>query len=122
MPIEVYTEEYFMRQALLEAEKALEAGEIPVGLEAGHVHGISTKTFHINAVVPHDVSVEPIIMPHFPMLFVLKPGFENLQQFKSVVEIVNPQCIARSIAETVIKVFSRIHTQTSHKTIPNGAL
>lgn len=31
MPIEVYTPEYFMRQALIEAEKALEEGEIPVG-------------------------------------------------------------------------------------------
>lgn len=31
MAITVYSEEYFMRQALIEAEKALEEGEIPVG-------------------------------------------------------------------------------------------
>lgn len=30
--IEVQTDEYFMRQALIEAEKAYEAGEVPVGV------------------------------------------------------------------------------------------
>ncbi|MDH5379667.1 MAG: nucleoside deaminase [Cyclobacteriaceae bacterium] len=29
--IEVYNDEYFMRQAMLEAERALEEGEVPVG-------------------------------------------------------------------------------------------
>ncbi len=31
MPIEVYTDEYFMDQALLEARRALEQDEVPVG-------------------------------------------------------------------------------------------
>lgn len=58
-------------------------------IQPGHVHGIATKSPHIDAMVVEHVTIEPIIMPYFLVLFILEILLKMVNQPRISAKIVD---------------------------------
>mmetsp|Transcript_16039 Transcript_16039/g.30274 ORF Transcript_16039/g.30274 Transcript_16039/m.30274 type:complete len:206 (-) Transcript_16039:1215-1832(-) len=59
-------------------------------LQPSHVHGITSKSFHINSLIPHDMPIKTKVMPYSQYIFTFKEFLEFLQYPKCIIQIINP--------------------------------
>ena len=87
-------------------------------MQPSHVHRISTEALHIYSVIIEQMSIKPIIVPHFQMLLALQIRFEIVQQPSISTEVIDEY----SWPSTEVVLRTSEKTCTDYFALPDGRL